>query len=147
MSGDITAQNAILTLTIASLYTAAQRIQGFATDEAFNFPDVEVGEFQMGVDGNLSGGAVPVMFPQEITLQADSESCVIFEQWNAAQRTAGKLLQASGTAILPATGRQYKLTKGFLRGYSPAPAVRKILQPRKFTIVWNFVAPSAYVGL
>lgn len=147
MSGNITAQSAILSISVASLYPIAQRIQGFATDEAFNFPDVEVGEFMMGVDGVLSGGQVPVLFTQEISLQADSDSCVFFETWNATQLSQKKLLQATGTAILPATGRQYALSKGFLRGFNPVPGVRKVLQPRKFTLVWQNVTASAYVGL
>lgn len=143
----ITAADAILTLTVASLYTAPVRIQGFASDEAFDFGDVDLVETMLGVDGKLSAGWVPTTFMQNISLQADSDSNEIFEQWHLFQAQLRTPLIASGTVLIPATGRKLDLTKGFLKGYSPAPAAKKVLQPRKYSILWNKVTPSAYAGL
>jgi len=146
MSGNITAANAILALTITGIYVTPRAISGFASDEAFDFPDVDVTEGMMGVDGTFSAGYVPAVFTQNITLQADSASNTLFENWWAAQRQLRTILRASGLAVLPATGRQYQLVRGVLRQYSPAPAVKKVLQPRKYSIQWEAVVPSAYVG-
>ena len=142
----ITAADAILTLTVASLYTSPVQIQGFATDEAFEFGDVDLVETMLGVDGVLSAGWVPVTYTQSITLQADSDSNEIFDQWHLFQAQLQTPLVASGTVILPSTGKTYDLTNGFLKGYSPAPPAKKVLQPRKYSILWNKVTPSAYAG-
>ena len=147
MSQLITAADAILALTVTSLFTTPQQIQGFATDDAFNFPDVDLVETMMGVDGVLSAGWVPVAFTQEIMLQADSDSNVLFEQWFLAQRQVKTPLIASGYAVVPSTSRQYNLVSGFLKTYSPAPQAKKILQPRRYSIIWNSITPSAYAGL
>lgn len=142
----ITAADSVLTLSVASVYPTPQTIAGFATDDAFNFGDVDVAEGQMGVDGVLSAGWVPVAFTQEITLQADSDSNMFFEQWYLAQKAARTVFRSSGTAIIPSTSRQYRLTRGILRQYSPAPQAKKLLQPRRYSIMWEAVIPSAYAG-
>lgn len=146
MTKTLTAANASLALAVTNLFTTPQAIQGFANDEAFSFEDVETSESVMGVDGILSFGWVPVPVVQSITLQANSDSNIFFEDWFAAQLQAGDVLGCSGTVIYPSVGRQYNLVNGVLRQYSPAPEAKKILQPRKYSIVWNYVEPSAYVG-
>lgn len=145
--GNITAANAILKLTVASLYTSPVQIQGFATDDAFDFPDVEGLETMLGVDGILSAGWLPVTYPQDITLQADSASNLIFDNWHQTQRQLGSPLVASGTVIIPATGIQYNLTKGYLKRYKPVPGAKKVLQPRKYSIIWERLMASNYGGL
>ena len=142
----ITSADAVLLITVAGLYTTPQQIQGFATDDAFDFGDVDLTETMLGVDGVLSAGWVPVTYTQSITLQADSDSNEIFDQWHLAQAQLQTPLVASGTIILPATGKSYDLVKGFLKGYSPIPAAKKVLQPRKYAIQWNRMTPSPYAG-
>jgi len=142
----LTAANAVLQISVAGLYTVPQQIQGFANDEAFNFDDVDTAETVMGVDGILSTGWIPKELVQTIVLQADSDSVQLFEDWYAAQQQARENLIASGTVIYPSVQRQYNMVRGTLRGYSPTPGAKRILQPRKFSIVWNYVEPAAYLG-
>lgn len=142
----ITAADAVLLISVAGLYTTPQQIQGFASDDAFDFGDVDLVETMMGVDGVLSAGWVPVTFTQNIALQADSDSNEIFEQWHLNQAQLQTPLIASGTVIIPSTGRKLDMVKGFLKGYSPAPPAKKVLQPRKYSILWNRVTPSIYAG-
>ena len=147
MSGNITSANAVLALSIESIYTTPRVVSGFAAEDAWDFPDVDVAEGMMGVDGVFSAGFVPVVFSMNISLQADSDSNKVFENWWAAQRQRRSPLRASGSVSVPATSRQYQLVRGVLRTYSPAPAAKKVLQPRKFMIQWEAVVPSAYVGV
>lgn len=142
----LTAANAVLQISVAGLFTTPQQIQGFANDEAFNFDDVDTAETVMGVDGVLSTGWVPKELVQTIMLQADSPSIDLFEDWYASQQQARENLIASGTVIYPSVQRQYNLVRGTLRGYSPTPGAKRILQPRKFSIVWNYVEPAGYLG-
>lgn len=144
--GTLTSANVILALSVANLFDTPQQIQGFASDEAFNFADIETSETVMGVDGILSAGWLPKELMQDITLQADSPSIPFFEDWYGNEQQARDLLIASGTVTYPSVGKQYNLVRGFLRGYSPAPQARKILQPRKFSIVWNYIQPTGYLG-
>lgn len=146
VGGTLTSANVVLAISVANLFDTPQQIQGFASDEAFNFADVETSETVMGVDGILSAGWIPKELMQDITLQADSPSIQFFEDWYGNEQQARDLLIASGTVTYPSVGKEYNLVRGFLRTYNPAPQARKILQPRKFSIVWNYIQPSAYVG-
>ena len=83
----LTAANAVITLTIAGVFNAGQQLQQFAADDVFSVEQVTPTETLMGVDGFLSGGRTPVPVPWTISLQADSPSNFIFEQWFAAQET------------------------------------------------------------
>lgn len=146
VGGTLTSANAVLAISVANLFNTPIQIQGFASDEAFSFDDVESSETVMGVDGILSAGWIPKELQQSIMLQADSPSVQFFEDWYASQQQARDLLLASGTVTYPSVGKQYNLVRGILRGYKPAPDARKILQPRKFTIIWNYIQPSGFLG-
>lgn len=144
--GTLTSANVVLMLSVANLFDTPQQIQGFASDEAFNFADVETSEVVMGVDGILSAGWIPKELMQEITLQPDSASVQFFEDWRANEAQAQDLLIASGTVTYPSVQKQYSLIRGFLRSSSPAPSAGKILKPRKWSIVWNNIQPTGYNG-
>lgn len=146
IGGSLTSANIVLMLSVANLFDTPQQIQGFASDEAFDFSDVETSETVMGVDGILSAGWLPKELMQSISLQADSASNQFFEDWYANEQQARDLLIASGTVTYPSIGKQYNLVRGFLKGTSPAPKAGKILQPRKYSIVWNYIQPSSYLG-
>lgn len=141
----LTSANAILMLTIAPVYPVAQRIKGFSTDDLTDAESIDTGETSMGIDGRLSAGYVPVAVRQNITLQADSESNDFFENWYLFELAQKEKLTAAGTLIIPATKRQYTMTRGFLRSYVPMPAARKTLQPRRFTLEWQSMIPTPYV--
>lgn len=138
----LTSANAIIMISIPGLFSVAQRIQGFSADDVTDTDAVDNAETTMGVDGRLSAGWVPVAVRQNITLQADSESNDLFEKWDAAEQATREKLPCVGTIVVPATGRKYALTRGFLRSVTRTPALRKTLQPRKYTIEWERVTPA-----
>lgn len=138
----LTAANSVFTLGIAGLYPVPQLIQGYATDDAFAFPDVKPGEAMMGVDGKLSGGYLPYPTEQDITLQADSASILIFDDWLAAQNAAKEIYIANAVLAYPAIAKVFTLTRGILTMTSPAPTAKKLLQPRRFHITWESCSPA-----
>ncbi len=142
---DITSANSILSLGVASLFTTPQPLAGFAQDDAYSMPSVETSENYIGVDGIKSSGYTPQLKEMEITLQADSPSVPFFEAWYAAQEASLSQLGAFGTLDQPSIGRTYVLTNGSLKGYTPIAAAKKVLQPRKFSIVFQAAlgAPTA----
>lgn len=144
MAKTLTSANAVLILAVAGLFDVPQRLQGFAADDVYDVDSVDTKETQMGVDGRLSAGWVPVSLKQNITLQADSPSMFIFESWYQAENIAREAFIATGSIVLPATGNKYVMTRGFLRNYTPAPAAKKILQPRKFTIEWERITGAPF---
>lgn len=138
----ITSANAILLIAVDGLFPVAQRIQGFSADDVTDTEAVQIAETSMGVDGRLSAGWVPVPVNQNITLQADSESIDLFERWDALQQSVRETFVASGTLVIPATGRKYAMTRGFLSNWARTPALRKTLQPRRAQIIWQSITPS-----
>jgi hypothetical protein len=141
----LTAANAVITFSQATLFPVPQQLQGFAADDVTDMDNAKVLEHVMGVDGVLSFGFVYVERMQNITLQADSASNSFFDIINASQEAAQTAYPLTGVIILPAIGLMFSCINGGLDTYNPMPPVRKIIQPRKFRIVWNKViaAPAA----
>jgi len=141
MAGTLTVANSTLTLTVEALFPQAQRIQGYSADDAFDFENVENGEYSMGIDGNLSAGFVFNEIPFTWTLQADSPSLAMFEQiWNYEVSNRTKL-RLDATLSLVSNGRRYDLVQGYLRQYK-APSGKKILQPAVVSGVFSRLVPS-----
>lgn len=133
----ITGANAVYTLAVAGVFSTPQTLQGYAPDEAFLTQLIKRAETAMGVDGRLSGGYIFVSIPQTITLQADSPANDIFDQWDSAQQQQRETLTATGVIVLPSISQKWSMAKGFLSGYTPVPAVKKLLQPRSYEITWE----------
>lgn len=142
----ITAANSILLLSVASVFPTPVQLQGFAADDVFDTENVQTVETMMGVDGRLSAGFTPAPVVQNFTLQADSPSNDIIEAWFLAMQTVREAFPATGSIRLPATRRAYTLRRGFLTGYTPTPAGKKVLQPRRFTITWESVTAANVFG-
>lgn len=142
MARTLTAANTVIMLSIDGLYPVPQQLQGFSADNVTNTENIASAETSMGVDGRLSAGFVFTPTVQNITLQADSLSCDIFERWRAAEQRVRELYVATGVIIFPATGRKYSLTRGFLTGYTPTPNAARTLQARPFQITWERVSPA-----
>lgn len=138
----ITSANAVLMLSIPLLFPIPQQLQGFATDDIYDVPQIKSVEVQMGVDGVLSGGFVHTQITQSITLQADSVSNDIFDTWWTQMQAAQDTYEANGIIQLPSIGTKFAQTKGFLTGYKPLPAGKRILQPRTYEITWERIAPA-----
>lgn len=140
--GAVTAADAVLTISIPILFPTPVQIQGFASDDAFDLPQLKSAEVMMGVDGILSAGFVFVPIPQSVSLQADSASNAIFDTWWAQMQASKATYQASGQIVLPSIGMKASLRQGTLTGYKPISAVKKLLQPRQHEITWASFAPS-----
>ena len=135
----LTSANAILMLGFEGLFPTARRLQGFSADDVTDLEGIAQGETSMGVDGRLSAGFVFNAVAQNITLQADSESNDMFEILQQAERQRMEKFVAFGSILIKATGRRYTMTRGFLTNVSLMPAVRKTLQPRRYSLTWEKV--------
>lgn len=133
----LTTANSAFSLQIAGLYPVPQNIQGYATDDAFMADDVTPTETQMGVDGKLSAGYTPYPTKLNVTLQADSASNAIFDNWLAAQVAAKEVYASNATITIQGTGEKYAFTRGFLTSSTPMAGSKKILQPRKYSITFE----------
>jgi hypothetical protein len=143
--GNITSADATLTLTIPPLFPVPQQLQGFATDDVYDIPAIKSVETMMGVDGVLSGGFVFTAIVQQIHLQADSASNLVFDTWWT-QMVAAKLAYSCGGLIkLPGILTKFTQTNGFLTGYKP-PGAKRVLQPRSYEITWQMIAPAPSLG-
>lgn len=138
----LTAANSIITIGITGIFSAAQQLQGFETDDVFSTAAVVSAVTKMGVDGNLSAGWVPTEKKQTYTIQADSPSNLIFDTWATTQEAAQELFPAFGIIVLPGIGTKYAMTKGFMTSYIPVPEVKRIMQARKFEITWQSILPA-----
>lgn len=138
----LTAANSVILLGVTGLYDTPVQLQGFSSDDVFETEAVETAETVMGVDGTLSAGWIPQAVKQMITLQADSDSALIFENWYQAQRTVQEVYRAFSTILLPGLQRSYTLTRGVLTNVPVTPSAKKIVQPRRFTIVWERVTSA-----
>lgn len=136
---DLTGANVVLMITIPGLLTVPTQIQGFAVDDVYDTEDVTMGETLMGVDGILSAGMVFEPTPQNIALQADSPSVVIFEAWDTYEQANMVKLFAQMNATLPNLGRSYQQVQGALVRGKRLPDVKRIVQPRKWRIMWQSI--------
>ena len=138
----ITSANAIVMIGIPSLFPVPQQLQGFAADDIFDVDAIDSAEVLMGVDGILSAGFVFVPIKQNISLQADSPSNVIFDTWWAFGQQTKDVFFANGSVVIKALGQKWTLVKGALTSYKPIPDAKRVMQPRRFTITWQSVQPQ-----
>ena len=138
----ITSANAIFTLSITDLFPSPIQLQGFSADDIFTTGPLASAETIMGLDGLLSAGFVYVPVVQNISLQADSASNTLFDQWWGAQQVAKDVYEAQGVVILPAINTKWTMVRGFLTSFPPIPDAAKTLRPRRFAITWNAVSPA-----
>jgi hypothetical protein len=138
----LTSANSTLLLAVGIVFPVAVKIQGYATDDMTGMDAISPKEVSMGIDGRLSAGYVPVPTTQNITLQADSLSIDFFEAWHTYEQQVRETLFATGTLIVPGAQKAYAMTRGVLTNYAPIADLRRNLQPRRFSIVWESVAPA-----
>lgn len=138
----LTAANAVLMLGAVGLYDVPRRIQGFSADDVTDVEALNVGETQMGVDGRLSAGFVFNAVSQNITVQADSESIDFFENLQQAEAQRREKYVLFGSVLLKATGKRYTFTRGFLTSAMLMPSIRKTVQPRRYTFMWESVTSA-----
>lgn len=137
----ITSTNTIFTLSVEGLY-AGVRIQGFSADMAFDMDAQEIARTVKGVDGKMSGGFRPQIYPMNIQLQADSESIEVFDTIYQYMQARREVVWLSGSIESPATKKTWALSNGILVNYSPMPAQQEVQSPQRFTINWDLVVVS-----
>ena len=135
----LTSANSTLMLGVQNLFNTPIQIQGFATDDAFAAQEVDTAETMMGVDGKLSAGFTPYPTTLEITLQADSASNVFFDAIINAERIAREKYVLNGSILITSLGLLFSMTTGFLGKVTNVPAAKKVMQPRKFEIVFQTI--------
>lgn len=138
----ITSANSILMMGVANLFPVAQKIEGFATDDMFDFDAIEAAEAQIGVDGRMTGGYVASMLRGSLNLQADSSSNDFFDAWNAAQTQAKDIYYGFAVLTLPSLSKKFTLPKGILTTWQPIPSAGKLLRPRKYNLSWEGFTPA-----
>lgn len=135
----LTVANSVIMMMIPDLFPVPQQLQGYAADDVMTTEPVDSVETVMGLDGLLSAGWMPTPKIWTIVLQADSPSTFMFDTWQQSQEAAKDAFTADAFIELPAIGRLYTLTKGYLTNYAAMPDARKILQPRRFRITWESI--------
>lgn len=143
MAKSLTSANAIILLSVPGLISTPQQLQGFAAEDIFDADAIDVAETVMGADGKMSAGWVPSIKVLNVTLQADSDSVDLFEQWYAAQVAVREIYFGAGSVYLRATQRKYQLVKIALKNYKPLPDGKKILQSRKFALHMEDITSAA----
>lgn len=138
----LTSANSVLMLGVGLVFPVPQKIEGYATDDAFAFEAVQLAQAVMGVDGYMSAGFTPQPVVQTISIQADSRSKFIFEAWMAAMKTSREVFYSNGTLAIPSIERKYTLQRGVLTQAPMVPTARSILQPMTFQITWQNVSPA-----
>lgn len=145
MADTITAANAVFQLILLEVFGGApQTLQQYAADAAFDSEELAPTITEMGVDGFMAIGYNPQPFVQGISLQANSSSGVVFDEWSNFQRLTQEAISAQGFIILPGIKKKFTLINGALTGYVPVPSVGRMLQARKFKITWGNYLPVPY---
>lgn len=141
----ITSANAKIWLAVASIFPTAVQIQQFAVDDVFDAQPLPAAETMMGVDGKLAAGYVNAPVEMGFAIMANSPSIDFFDGWYLQEKVTQDKFAASGTILLSGLGKQWALVNGFLRNYPAIPDAKKVLQPRKFAIVFESILPSPAV--
>ena len=138
----ITSANAVLTLSVSTIFSSPILLQGFSADDIFTTGPLASAETLMGLDGILSGGFVHVPVPWNISLQADSSSNDLFDQWYQSQQINSEVYEASGVLLLPSISKKWVLTTGYLTSFPPFPDAAKTLRPRRYGMLWQSVSAA-----
>lgn len=138
----ITSANASLILVVAGLFPAPVEIKGFASDRAFLTDQATVAQTEMGVDGRMTAGHLPVPSVMTISLQADSPSRTFFSEIDRASKVKRDIFYINGTISIPGTGEVFALTRGVMTQASRTPNAQKVLQAREWQITWESITPS-----
>lgn len=138
----ITSANAILMFAISGLFDTPLQLQQFAADDIFTTNPVQTVQTAMGMDGYLAAGFVYVPITLTISLQANSPSNDIFDEWQIAQRTAQDIYLAQATVQLPSIGKKWTMNNGVCSSWPSMPSAARTLQPRRYEITWESVIPQ-----
>lgn len=142
MSRTLTSFNSVLTLTVSELDIGPVQIQGFATDDAFDTPEVKPVEVMVGVDGQKSSGFVAYLVPFTFILQATSTSIDVMDAIQEGIQALGDDVDIEMTLESPALGKLWTGQQGSLTSYKPTPQGKKLLGPQKYELTFQKMISS-----
>ena len=135
----ITSANSNFTISAAGLIPAPTKLDGYATDDAWDTEDIELAEVVIGVDGKKSAGYVNALVTMTLHFQADSDSIELFDEIIRQTKLQQETFRLDGQLIVPATSKVYECVNGTLTRGKVLPDGKKTLQARTFTIVWEAI--------
>ena len=135
----ITSANSSFALVIPGVYNSPVNIKGYATDDAFAIEDVERVEARMGIDGKASFGYKFELYQMDITLQGDSASFDVFNNWQTAMDATREVIVAAATILIPSIKKRSVCTNGVMTRFKSFPDAKKTLQTTKFRLSWESV--------
>lgn len=135
--GTITSANSQFTLSIPDIFPTPIVVQGYEADDSFTQEAFNIGEYRMGVDGQLSAGYTPEPKKLTVMLNPSSASLQVFDQWAQAIESAKEQFEASAVIVLPSIGRAYNFSVGYLVNIKKLPDAKKTLQGVPYVIVWQ----------
>ena len=141
-TSSVTSANSVFTLTIPSIFVVPQALVQYSVDDMFGTEAIVPAEILMGVDGTMSSGMNFVPIPMRVTLQANSPSGSVFDEWYLTQIATIDTFAAFGVILLPGLKKKFILHNGILTSYVVLPEAKKVLQPRPFTITWQEIIPA-----
>lgn len=142
MARTLTAANSVLTLSVPALDIGPVQIQGFATDDAFDTPEVKPVEVVVGVDGQKSSGRVAYLVPFTFILQANSTSIDVMDAIQEGIQALGDDVEIGMSLESPALGKLWTGVNGSLTSYKPIPQGKKLLGPQKYELTFQQMISS-----
>lgn len=138
----ITSSNIVFTLTVPGVFPAPVTMSQFAEDVIFQLEKLTIAETRMSVDGYLAAGIVNNPVPLTIRFLPQSPSINFFETVKTFQKINGQVYEFFGSIAIPAIGKSYTLTRGFLTSVTVAPTANKTLADVEYDMVWESIDPS-----
>lgn len=135
----ITSANSSFALVIPGVYNSGVNVSGYATDDAFAIEDIERVEARMGIDGKASFGYKFELYQMDVTLQGDSPSFDVFNNWQTAMDATREVIVASATILIPSIKKKSLFTNGVMTRFKSFPDAKKTLQTTKFRLTWESV--------
>lgn len=142
MSGSITSANSTIMLSVDTIYTTAQQMQGYAAEDIFDTDDVDLAEVVLGLDGKQSSGWIPFNVKWRFTLMPNSPFILVMDTWITAQNVLKDVYVAQGNVKLPGPGKKFTMSNGTLTRGKVIPDAKKTLQPQTYEITWESVLPA-----
>lgn len=136
----ITSADAVVLLSISSVFPVPQVLEKFSMDANFISESVKLGENRLGVDGEMAKGKIYAILPVTISLMPDSPSIDIFNLW-ANYIIKNDVVDATLVITLLSTGYIYTLKQGGLIEAKLIPDGKKVLEPQDYKIEF----PSKYM--
>lgn len=139
---DITSANSTFVISASSLAIASVALEGYSVDTAWDLEDSEVAVTQIGVDGKMSAGYVPRLYPVTFTFAPDSASISVFETIVTTQDVLKSPVEVNGVLQIPSINKSYTFMRGVVTRGKMLPGGGRVLGQQAFTITFNSCKPA-----